>query len=387
MSTKYTAGIIGCGSIGRSHVQGYQLNEVEVIAVADILEIAREEYMEEFGIPQGYGTAEEMLEKARPDIVSVCTWHLLHHEHTITAAQAGVQAVICEKPMAIGLDAADRMLEACEQNGTRLIISHQRRFTPGWEKARELVQQGAIGDPLWVTANVLDGLLNCGTHAIDGVRFALGDPQARWVMGAVERNTDRHERDVAIEDECMGLVHFEGDIQLLIQSDLYREKAVGGGSFEIRGTEGFLEVSEKRVRLLNAESWQPVPLRMAEEDIRPIGGHSNGDQVRELLAWLEGKIPEHRGSGRQARRAVEIMMALYESARRHQVVRLPLQEKDYPMDLMIAEGKVPVQKPGRYDIRGFLRRDNIDQEEYKKLRAQGMAHFQALRELHGKAGE
>jgi predicted dehydrogenase len=306
----------------------------------------------------------------------------LHAELTIAAARAGVGAVICEKPMAVGLGAADRMLAACQESGTRLVVSHQRRFTPGWEKARELVQQGAIGEPLWVTCNVLDGLLNCGTHAIDGSRFALGDPEAVWVMGAVARDTDRHERDVPIEDGCLGLVHFAGGAQLFIQSDLYREKAAGGGAFEIRGTQGLLEVSETRVRMLDASGWQQQSLRLAEHQIRPIGGHANGDQVRELIAWIEGRIPEHRGSGRQARHTVEIMMALHESARHHQVVRLPLPEKEYPLLLMVAEGRLPVRRPGRYDIRGFLRRDNIDQAEYKKLRAQGVGHFQALQELH-----
>ena len=382
MSSKYTAIIVGCGSIGRSHVEGYRLNDVEIVAVVDPLDFARQEYMEEFDIPQGYATIEEALAKVQPDIVSVCTWHLLHHELTIAAAQPGVKAVICEKPMAIGLGAANRMIAACDASDTKLVISHQRCFTPGWEKARERVRQGAIGQPLFVTTNSIDGLLNCGTHAIDGIRFVLGDPQAEWVTGAVVRNTDRHERAVAIEDGCMGLVHFAGGTQLLIQTDLYREKAVGGGAFEIRGSEGVLEINERQVRLLNGQGWQDVELRMKADDIRPIGGHTNGDQVRELLAWLAGEIPEHRNSGRTARHTVEIMMALYESARQRQVVHLPLQEEQYPLDLMVAEGTLPVRQEGWYDIRGFLRRDNVDQEEYRKLRAQGMAHFQALKQLH-----
>ena len=141
MSKEYTAAIVGCGSIGNAHMDGYRLNEdVEVVAVADPLLIAREEYMEKYNIPQGYATVEEMLEKAKPDIVSVCTWHPLHPAPTIAAAQAGVKAVICEKPMATSLGAANSMVDTCEASGTKLIISHQRRFTPGWEKARELIQ-------------------------------------------------------------------------------------------------------------------------------------------------------------------------------------------------------------------------------------------------------
>lgn len=383
MSKKYTAAIVGCGGIGNSHIEGYNLVEgVEVVAVIDPYEPARRQYMEDYGIPQGYATIEEMLEKAQPDIVSVCTWHLLHAPLTLAAARAGVKGIICEKPMTVSVGDANRMVEACEASGTKLVVSHQRRFTAGWEKGRELMQQKAIGNPLWVNCNVREGLLNWGTHAIDGARFVLGDPRALWVMGAVERRTDRYERDTPIEDNCMGLVHLEGNLQLFIQSDLYKEPARSGG-FLIHGTEGLLDVNEANVRLFNATSggWQPVPLRVEAKEIRAIGGQTNAAQVRELIAWIEGG-PEHRGSGDKARATVEIMMALYESARRHRVIHLPLQEKEYPLALMIAEGKLPVEEPGRYDIRGFLKRDGIDEGAYTRLRRQGMGHHQAMRKLH-----
>ena len=385
MSNKYTAAIIGCGSIGNAHMDGYNLNDnVEVVAVADPLLVAREEYMEKYNIPQGYPTVEEMLEKAKPDIVSVCTWHPLHPAPTIAAAQAGVKAVICEKPMATSLGAANSMVDACEANGTKLIISHQRRFTPGWEKAHELIRQKAIGDPVLVNCKIVQGLLNCGTHAIDGSRFVLGDPQALWVMGAVERDTDRYERDTPIEDSCMALVQMEGGLQLFIQSDLCMEGAAAGG-FHIRGTEGMLDVSEAGVKLFNADSdgWEQVPLRVEAEEIRPIGGQTNAAQVRELIAWIEGG-PEHRGTGKKARATVEIMMGLYESARQHRVIQLPLQEEGHPLELMVDEGKLPVEKPGRYDIRGFLKRDAIDEKAYAELKNQGMGHHQVMKILSEK---
>ncbi|HIC68535.1 MAG TPA: Gfo/Idh/MocA family oxidoreductase, partial [Candidatus Latescibacteria bacterium] len=114
MSAKYTAAIVGCGSIGHAHMDGYNLvDEVEVIAVADPVDVAREQYVQKYGQLQGYDTVEQLLAEARPDIVSVCTWHGLHPQPTIAAAEAGVRAVICEKPMAIGMGAADSMVDAC----------------------------------------------------------------------------------------------------------------------------------------------------------------------------------------------------------------------------------------------------------------------------------
>ncbi|MBM3265520.1 MAG: Gfo/Idh/MocA family oxidoreductase [candidate division Zixibacteria bacterium] len=382
MARKYTAAIAGCGSIAHAHMEGYALvDEIDVIAVADPVETARRQYMEEYRIPHGFATVEEMMAAVKPDIVSVCVWHLLHAPMTVAAAQGGAKGIVCEKPMAIGMAEADRMVEVCETTGTKLVIGHQRRFTPGWEKARQLLRDGAIGEPLWVNCTVAEGLANWGTHAIDGARFVMDDPKTLWVMGAVERQTDRYERDTAIEDACMGLVQLERNIQLFVQSDLMREGA-SAGWFLIRGTGGLLDVSETLVRLMNAGSggWTDVPLDMKEGD-GAIGGNTHAAQMRELLAWLEGG-PEHRGSGYKARDTVEIMMALYESARHHRVVRLPMEEKEYPLDLMIREDKLPVVVPGRYDIRAFLRRERIDEAAYAKLRAEGMGHNEIMIRLN-----
>jgi UDP-N-acetyl-2-amino-2-deoxyglucuronate dehydrogenase len=382
MKKTYKAVIVGCGGIAHAHVEGYQqLDEVEIVAVVDPHAPARQIYMDTYGIVSGYDAIEMMLEKEAPDIVSICTWHLLHPQATIAAAQAGVAGIICEKPMAIGAAAADSMVEACDASGTKLVIGHQRRFTPGWIRARDLVAEGAIGQPILAKNRVAEGLMNWGTHTIDGTRFALGDPVPDWVFGAVERKSDRHERDVAIEDACMGLVHFDNGAELLVESDLEREGAAAGW-FQIQGSEGLMEASERCLRLFNATSggWSDIDLQLEDGD-KEIGGNTNANQVRELIAWIEGG-PEHRGSGHQARITVEIMMAIYESARRHGVIRFPLTQREYPLDLMIAEGKLPIETQGGRDIRGFLTRDDVDEAAYKKLWSQGVPHHEIMRQLN-----
>ena len=250
---KYKIGIVGCGGIANAHMEGYnKINNVEVVAATDPVEMARDGYIHDYNIPNGYETIQEMLDDAQPEIVSVCVWHLLHDPVTVEVAKGkSVKGIICEKPMAIGMGRADRMVEACEENDVKLIISHQRRFTPGWQKARELVQKGAIGIPLRADLRVKDGLANWGTHSIDGARFVLDDPKALWVMGSVERNSEKHERGTVIEDSCMGLIHFEGGLQFFIQSDLW-DNNCDAGKFFIRGTEGMIHITETKVKLFNA---------------------------------------------------------------------------------------------------------------------------------------
>ena len=381
MSRSYTAAIAGCGCIGHSHADGYALAEgVNLVAVVDPVERVREQFMDDYGVGNGFASLEEMAEHLCPDLISICTWHPLHAAMTEAAAGMGAAGIICEKPMAVNLGEADRMIAACDRAGVKLVIGHQRRFTAGWEKGRELLAAGAIGVPERVDCNSGDGLLNCGTHVIDGSRYILGDQRAEWVMGAVTRTTNRFERDTPIEDACMGLIQMEKGVQVFVQSDLKEEGRRAGG-FSVLGTEGMMDVSEDKVVVFDRSShgWLAVELG-ADSAARPaIGGETNAAQVRELISWLEGgRI--HRGAASSARQTVEIMMAIFESARSHRVVRLPLEVYDSPLNRMLDEGVLSAESEA-YDIRGFLKWDQVDEEEYSRLRAVGKAHSAAMWEL------
>jgi predicted dehydrogenase len=387
MTARYRAAIVGCGDIGHAHAQGYRANpDVELRAVVDPVEPARRQFQAEYGVPEAYASAEEMFAAFRPDVVSVCVWHPLHAPMTIAAAEAGVRAVICEKPMATSMAEVDAMIEACDRAGTKLLVSHQRRFTPGWERARELVAAGTIGEVHTAHGRGINGLLNVGTHIVDGLLFILGEPDARWVMGAVERETDRFERDTPIEDRCMLLVELTGGAQLFVQSDLPTERGMVDPvdqriALRVTGSAGMLEASEHVARTFTADS-QGWRLDFSSDDVDTIGGRANGRQVRELIRWLEGG-PEHRCSARRARQTTEIMMAAYESARRHRVVHLPVAESSYPLGAMIDEGLLVRSTAGAHDIRGYLRRDGIDEERYAELRATGMGHHEIMATIAG----
>lgn len=372
MAANYRAVIIGCGQIGRSHAMGYRgAGGIDLVAVAEPKERVRGEFQQQYEVPRGYADFREMLERERPDLVSICTWHLLHAPQTIAAAEYAPKGILCEKPMTVGLASADRMIEACEGRGIKLAIGHQRRFYSSWTKARELVAAGAVGTPQIVTAKSGEGLLNCGTHVVDAMRYMLGDPETAWVMGGVERKTDRYEREVRCEDRCMGLIAFENGAQALIQSDLTKEWTVE--DYSIRGTDGVIEVSTRTVKLLNGKSqgWEVMEPEYKDPWV---------EQVRELVGWIEGRNG-HRGEARQARRTVEVMMAIYQSARNHEVVRMPLKETGYPMDLMAAEGKLSVEEPGKYDIRAFLTFEPEERKRYNELRRQGMHHREILKTM------
>jgi len=79
-------------------------------------------------------------------------------------------------------------------------------------------------------------------------------------------------------------------------------------------------------------------------------------QADELADWVEGKVETHRGRGENAYKALEMIHAVYESARCHEKVVLPMRTLVNPLDLMVESGQLPVERPGKYDIRSFLLR-------------------------------
>ena len=74
-------------------------------------------------------------------------------------------------------------------------------------------------------------------------------------------------------------------------------------------------------------------------------------QYQELIDWIEGKVADHRGNGRQGRATLEVLMGIFESQRTRNVVTMPLRTRECPLDLMIADGSLPVPVEGRYDLR------------------------------------
>jgi predicted dehydrogenase len=357
-------GLIGSGNMARHHVGGYlTTGRYEIAALADLNEPAMREMDERFGIrTKHYRDAKAMLDAERLDVVSVCTWHTSHAPWTIAAAARRPRAIVCEKPMADTIGRADEMLIACHRNGVKLVIGHQRRFLPAYTLARELIAGGAIGRVSLILSVGGQGLPNYSSHQTDMFRYLLGDADCRWVMGNVERKTDRHERTTRIEDCAVGVFEFEEGARALILAD------VAPGLFQgahVYGTEGMLALTTEGLQLLNRDTggaWQsrrPDGRFCTLADAGPEFEWREGaaGQADELADWIEGKVETHRGRGENAYKALEMIHAIYESARCHERVVLPLQTRVNPLDLMVESGHLAPQRPGAYDIRAFLLRE------------------------------
>lgn len=373
MAPKLRAGVIGCGGIARMHLDGYlNCGRYEVVGLADLRPEAMLELDEQFGEredyhPKHYLDARSMLAAAEFDVISVCVGTRGHATWTIAAAAARPKAILCEKPMADHIGHAAEMQVVCQRNGVKLAIGHQRRFLPAYTLARKLIAEGAIGEVRLITSLGADGLPNYSSHQTDMYRYVLGDDGCEWVMGNVERLTDRMERGTRIEDRAMGVFQFRGGARALLLSDLVPHVYQGA---VVYGAEGTIDLTTTELRLLNAQTGGRWEVHRPEGKFFTAGAdrfehlEASAGQAAELADWVEGQVDSHRGEGVNGYKALEMVHAVYESARLHERVVLPLQTRTNPLDEMVDSGALPVRYPGRFDIRAsHLRGEHVLYEE------------------------
>jgi UDP-N-acetylglucosamine 3-dehydrogenase len=149
-----TVGLIGCGSIATSaHVPALLrlFSLARVVSVCDIRPAAAERVAHTLGA-SWTSDYRQLVDDPRIDAVVITTPEFLHAEQAIAALERG-KHVLCEKPMARTLAEADAMLAAADASGARLMIAHSRRFTARYQRAHELVESGAVGEPVLVREN------------------------------------------------------------------------------------------------------------------------------------------------------------------------------------------------------------------------------------------
>ena len=239
---RFRTAIIACGMIARVHARGWlgvPGRPTGIAAIADTNADALREFGEFFDVADSHRYADyrEMLDSERPDFVDVCSWHAQHAEMVIAAAARRPRAIICQKPMAVDLGEADRMLTACERNGVKLLVAYQRPHHAVWLRARDLIRQGVIGRVAQVAVESGGNLLNVNSHNIRLALFLMDEPAVEWVLGAVERTTDHVERGLPAEDACLGIAGCDNGATILIHGS-----GDGPQTLRVIGTDGVMEL-------------------------------------------------------------------------------------------------------------------------------------------------
>lgn len=201
--------IISCGMITNSaHIPAYREfpQDFEITAVSDINAAAAEATAKRHGISRFYTNAEEMLEKEKPDVVSVCVPNCFHKEYTLMALNHGAN-VLCEKPLAFTYEDAIQMFEAANRNNRFLMACQSMRFTPDRLAAKRFIDECGIdeiyygelsrvrrrGIPTWGTFHMQKisrggAFVDIGVHMLDALVWLMGNPKIKSVNGITMQN-------------------------------------------------------------------------------------------------------------------------------------------------------------------------------------------------------
>ena len=188
--------VAGVGGIGKSHISGIEKNKRALLtAVCDIDEELAKECAENSGLADYYTDYDKMLRDEEIDVVVVCVPDQIHKQYTVSALKAGMH-VLCEKPMALLVDDCREMIQASRETGKKLMIGQVCRKAPGFMLAKQLVDEGEIGELFFVESeyahdyakipgrggwridpvNLRHPVIGGGCHAIDLLRWIAGNP-------------------------------------------------------------------------------------------------------------------------------------------------------------------------------------------------------------------
>ncbi|MFH1621488.1 MAG: Gfo/Idh/MocA family oxidoreductase [Patescibacteria group bacterium] len=229
---RYKAALIGCGRIGAgverysakiqpwAHASVFLKNErTELVGLVDNMTDKREKLLKDFpGVPF-FTDADEMMKQIQPEIVSIATLPESHADIVEKVLAYPVKAILCEKPIAHSLEAAERLVAACKAKNIPLFINHIRRFDPEIRAAKKRLSE--MGEVMQAHSYYTRGIQNNGTHVIDLFRFFLGDIVS--VVGSRNQKTENY-TDLPSEMNIDGLLTFASGTRATIQtinSDAY----------------------------------------------------------------------------------------------------------------------------------------------------------------------
>jgi predicted dehydrogenase len=243
-------GLIGAGGMGQVHAQAWRAAGADVAAVFSSGADSASRLAAQVGA-RAVSSVAELLETA--DVVDVCTPTPSHLEYTLLAASAG-KHVVCEKPIALRLEDASAMIEACQTANIRLFIAHVVRFFPQYRAAQETVSSGQIGDlgvirlkraayePRMAGDNWFLDESKSGGLIVD---LMIHDfDYARWLGGEVERVHARSARATmpsSPSDYALVTLRFKSGAMALIEGGWAYPKGVFRTSIDIAGTDGLIE--------------------------------------------------------------------------------------------------------------------------------------------------
>ena len=347
--------IVGCGVIAPYHAQAVQNDErAELVAVCDIDQEKASAFAEKFNVRNVYTDYSEMLKSDDIDAVSICLPSGIHGQYVIECAKAG-KHVLCEKPIDIKTQTMTDMIEAVKQNNVKMGCIFQNRTMPALKKAKSILENGELGKLLivecqyrgyrtpayyksagWRGTWALDGggcLMNQGIHAVDAMCWLAGDVESVFAV------TDHLHRDIEVEDTANALLEFKNGAKGVImgttlshvaenspEGDYLRFECEKGsivysdGKATMYLQEGH-SYSSHQVKTISLDPEEQAVTESSAADPSKVGLDGHSILASDLIsAIIKDRDPYITGDS--ARKGVEVVLAIYESSRMGEKIRL-----------------------------------------------------------------
>ena len=336
-------GIIGCGRISKNHFDAVsQIQEAEFVAACDVIDSRLQTVSDNYGIKKLYTNYKEMMEKENLDLVSICTPSGLHPQIGIDAANHRIN-VLTEKPMATNIEAADALIRACDVNNVKLFVVKQNRLNSTMQLLKRAIDKGRFGRIYLAESNVFwqrpqayydaekwrgtwefdrGAFMNQASHYVDALYWLLGN------VDNVMAYTATMARRIEAEDTGCAILHFRNGIIATLNVTMLTFPKNFEGSITIIGEKGTVKIGGVAVNKI--EKWEFEDYddddRIAQDaNYQPpnVYGFGHNPYYRNVIDVLLGKdVPST--DGRDGRKSVEIIQAIYRSAKTGKRISLPL---------------------------------------------------------------
>lgn len=335
-------GLVGCGRIAKRHADllSGEIAGASLAAVCDLDPERARRLAEKHGVPW-FVDLHEMMRSVDLDVVSVLTPSGAHAQNVLDLAPYGKHLVV-EKPMALRLDDADRMIAACDKAGIKLFVVKQNRFNLPVVKLREAMVEGRFGKLILGTVRVRwcrdqayydqdpwrgtwaqDGgvLTNQASHHVDLLEWMMGD------VSSVFAKSTTAMVEIETEDTAVVMLKFaNGALGMIEATTAVRPKDLEG-SITILGSGGSVEIGGFAVNQL--KHWNFVEPRQGDEavlehySVNPPNVYGFGHQAyyEDVVRAIETSTAQ-LVDGLAGRRSLELINAIYESIETGQEVFL-----------------------------------------------------------------
>jgi predicted dehydrogenase len=325
---------------------------VKLVALADPDDAGRARWAKKISAPRQYADYRELLEKERPNLISVAMRHAdQHHAIVLAALRAGAH-VYCEKPFTVSAAESDELLREAEQRQLKIAVAHTMRMMPVTVRLKQALREGLIGDLVEMRAYGKqdaraggEDMMVLGTHLFDLMRLFAGEPQScsarvLWQGRDIVATDGRIMKDnvgFVAGDEVFAQLSFANGVNATFTSSGKLRETVGHWGIELWGSKGAVRINcdiSPNVFLRQSTSWQASG---KTDEWKPLDAALIKSPPEHNLGpvddWLDGiaKKQEPECSGRNGAWAVEMVMAVYQSALSKSRMLFPLVSRTHPL--------------------------------------------------------